>query len=96
MQIDLRTRKVICAACTVGDGAHSARRDVVAAAAADRRSLHALRNEPRAAIGAAMRSSSRFNGQRSFAFRPSEPSLHVVRGRCTVIGTRAERRDMLR
>ena len=58
MRDGARTSKLVYAARTVGDGAHGARREVVATAASDRRSLHALRNEPRAAIGAAMRSSS--------------------------------------
>ena len=88
---DSCTGRVIRAARTVGNGAHGARLDITAAAVADRRCLDALRDEPRAAIGAAMRSSSRFNGQRSFASKPSLPSLHVARDRCMVTRTRWER-----
>ena len=49
----------VCAARTVAGGAHGARHNVAATAAVDCRSLDALRNEARAAIGAAMRSSAR-------------------------------------
>ena len=94
LQTDPRTGRVIRAARAVGDGAHDARREVVPAAASDRRSLLALCGEPRAAIGAAMRSSSRFNAQWSPAPKPPQSSLRVARGDRMVTGTGGERGDM--
>ena len=53
------TGRGTCAVRTVGNGAHGGQHNVVTATAADRRSLHTLRKEPRAAIGAIMPSSGR-------------------------------------